>query len=160
MKKIRVDGDLAYIELTQGKEAVIDAADVPLVAQYPWHVVFGSRYPYAAYKGKGIFLLMHRLITGCPAGKVVDHLSHDTLDNRRANLKVCTSSENSLHRKGAASNSSTGIRGVMVATNASGNKAYRAGATVKGIVTRRTFPFTEQGLAAATAFAQATRTVH
>ena len=34
-RQIRVDGDLAYIPLTQGYEAIIDAADVPLVKPKP-----------------------------------------------------------------------------------------------------------------------------
>lgn len=37
---------------------------------------------------------MHRLITSCPPGLVVDHINHNKLDNRRKNLRVCTQSAN------------------------------------------------------------------
>lgn len=38
--------------------------------------------------------LLHRLITNCPKGLVVDHINHRTTDNRRFNLKVCTHYQN------------------------------------------------------------------
>lgn len=38
--------------------------------------------------------LLHRLITNCPKGLVVDHINHRTTDNRRCNLKVCTHFQN------------------------------------------------------------------
>ncbi len=36
---------------------------------------------------------------GCPNGKVVDHIDHDTLDNQRINLRICTRSQNGMNRK-------------------------------------------------------------
>lgn len=40
---------------------------------------------------------LHRLIVGAEKGQVVDHINHNTLDNRKDNLKVCTHSENRLN---------------------------------------------------------------
>lgn len=42
----------------------------------------------------------------------VDHRNHDTLDNRRENLRIVQAGNNSANRKGANSNSSTGVRNV------------------------------------------------
>lgn len=41
--------------------------------------------------------LMHRFITGCPKGLVVDHLNRRRLNNRKSNLRVCTPFENALN---------------------------------------------------------------
>jgi len=74
---------------------LIDEADYELVSQYTWHL---SDMGYAVWRGvkdgRKQTIRMHRLITDCPAGKIIDHLNHDTLDNRRSNLRICTQSDN------------------------------------------------------------------
>lgn len=55
---------------------------------------------------------LHRVITNCPPTRIVDHLNHNPLDNRRSNLRVTTHSGNGLNRSGPQPNSTTGIRGV------------------------------------------------
>lgn len=44
--------------------------------------------------------LMHREIMGLDKSSPmkVDHINHDTLDNRRENLRICTSSNNAMNR--------------------------------------------------------------
>jgi len=43
---------------------------------------------------------MHRFIIGVEDSKVhVDHINHDTLDNRKSNLRLCTHAENGRNRK-------------------------------------------------------------
>ena len=37
---------------------------------------------------------MHRLIMGDPRGIYIDHVNHNTLDNRRENLRLATNQEN------------------------------------------------------------------
>ena len=43
---------------------------------------------YAIFWDKTKRVRLHRWITDCPKGKVVDHINHNTLDNRRENLRI------------------------------------------------------------------------
>jgi len=49
---------------------------------------------------------MHRLLLSPPKDAVVDHINGDTLDNRRRNLHVVSTSENCQNRKLSCNNSS------------------------------------------------------
>ena len=45
-------------------------------------------------KGKGTQKYKHRVVTGAPAGKVVDHKDNKKSNNKRSNLKVTTRGKN------------------------------------------------------------------
>lgn len=59
-----------------------------------WCLAFkrGKYYPQKRIKGK--IIEMHRYIIDPPSNMYVDHINHNTLDNRRENLRVCTNSSN------------------------------------------------------------------
>ena len=60
---------------------------------------FNTSTGYARYfDGKKVEYL-HRIITNCPPGFVVDHINRDSMDNRRCNLRVVTKRENMLNSK-------------------------------------------------------------
>ena len=91
--------DTALIPLTQGHSAIVDADDYERLSQWKWCTMTSRGGPRAkrAYRdenGKQQTMLMHRFIMGAIGADVVDHINHDTLDNRKANLRVCSRLEN------------------------------------------------------------------
>ena len=94
IRPITVKGDVAEIKLTRGQVALIDAADVPLVAGRSWFTMGAANKRYAATREGGRPLTLHRFLMGSPADLHVDHINGDGLDNRRSNLRLATPKEN------------------------------------------------------------------
>jgi len=114
-RTIRIEGDIAYVPLTKGHVAVIDAADVPQVEKFLWcaHVCRHAVYALRGYevKGKTKLVMMHRELIGAPHGRLVDHVDGNGLNNRRANLRLASNSENTRNSKKRIDNKS-GYKGV------------------------------------------------
>lgn len=98
------------IPLTQGKVAIVDDGDYPLVSQFKWYAVKISNKWYAATGNKARYL--HRVIIG-ENEKEKDHIDGNGLNCQRDNLRECTHKQNMANRKVRA-DSSTGIRGVVL----------------------------------------------
>jgi hypothetical protein len=47
IRTIRIQGNVAYVPLTRGYEAIIDAGDVPLVLERNWTALLAPRTVYA-----------------------------------------------------------------------------------------------------------------
>lgn len=113
-REIRVEGDVAYITLTKGYEAIIDAADVSLVGGRNWHAKPYKHAVYAArskwVNGRDLHERLHRLIANAPDGMDVDHIDGDGLNNRRANLRIATRSENCCNQR-LPEHSTSGLKG-------------------------------------------------
>ncbi len=92
------------IELTRGYFAIVDDVDYNRIAKYSWWASRGRDNAFVAKgkvgrKGKRKHCLMHRYILKVPKNLVVDHRNHNTLDNRRENLRVCTRTQNMWNRR-------------------------------------------------------------
>lgn len=86
---------MAEIELTNGGVAIVDDADHEFLSQWSWYARKGSGQTtwYAVSTGPEK-LLMHRVILLPSPSREVDHINHDGLDNRRCNLRSCSTAEN------------------------------------------------------------------
>jgi hypothetical protein len=96
---VRIEGDIAYVELTQGKTAIIDAADAEAVGRHPWYL---HKKGYAVTTNNGgrgpKKIRLHRFLLG-PGQPDIDHENTDKLDNRRSNLRPCTNAENQHNQR-------------------------------------------------------------
>ena len=91
---------MKVMPLTQGMVAVIDDDDFELISHYKWYAAKTVAGWKATTNVNGKTVLMHRLIMGVNDPKVVvDHKHHNTLDNRKENLRVCTHLENNRNRR-------------------------------------------------------------
>lgn len=99
MKTIRLHGRRG-----EGLEAIVDDEDYPIVNSLKWFMANTGR-PYAViwrkrtngvHKQKNVS--MHRLILQPPDDMQVDHINCNVLDNRRANLRLATHSQNQYNR--------------------------------------------------------------
>ena len=84
------------IKLTQGQVTLVDDSDFELLNQWKWCVNWApvAESFYAVRREKSSRIQMARVIMNCPKDKIVDHINHNTLDNQKRNLRVCTYSEN------------------------------------------------------------------
>jgi len=105
---------MKIIKLTKGALTIVDDEDYILLSKNKWHLHSGG---YASCKGtrvnnpKRSSIYMHRLIMGCPKDMEIDHINGNKLDNRRRNLRICTTSQNAMNRT-IQSNNTSGHKGV------------------------------------------------
>lgn len=82
---------LVRFEIAEAKWVIIDADEWERLSKFQWGI---SSHGYASCRRDGKCLYLHRLVAGEPKGRVVDHKNSDKLDNRRANLRICTVAQN------------------------------------------------------------------
>jgi hypothetical protein len=152
------------VPLSKGQVALIDDEDLEKVAFNRWYAiphVMGGHYAYASIGGKTTY--MHRLIMGVTDSKLqVHHKNHDTLDNRKANLEVMTNQRNNTKREGAYNTSKLGVRGVSIhqSNNPGRIQYYVFRCHCRDCRKCKYFPFTDEGLAAASQFAEEHHAAH
>ena len=126
LNDVRIDGDVAYLALTNRRgevvaEAMVDAADLPRLREYGrrWcHWQTNRGYPMVGHKGPAVILA--RFILGPAEGFLVDHINGNPLDNRRANLRPATYAQNA-HNRTPRRDTATCLKGVVPA-----GKRFRA----------------------------------
>jgi hypothetical protein len=119
--------DLKVYKIRLGKSgefAIVNGDDYGKLMSYKWYLSgsSGNTHRYARSqdrKGERSYF-MHRVILPPPPGMVIDHINGNTLDNRKENLRICTTAQNCANRHLHRTNK-TGFRGVS-----SQGRHYRA----------------------------------
>lgn len=96
--------------LASGRTVFIDDEDYPKIQSYK--LVVDKRNLVLLVKPEHSIKKLHRFLLPCPAGLQIDHINRNRLDNRKANLRIVTASQNSRNM-GIKSDNSTGYKGVQ-----------------------------------------------
>jgi hypothetical protein len=82
----------------KGLVALVDDDDLAIVEGIRWYATRNERANSTWYAIAQGSVYMHRLLMGFPKGLTVDHINGNGLDNRRANLRIATRSQNLANR--------------------------------------------------------------
>jgi hypothetical protein len=107
--------------------ALVDADCYEYLAQFRWYIEAGyavrDRLKIEEHLGLPGVIKMHRLILGAPPpGVMVDHINRDRLDNRRANLRFATPTQNAQNAN-TRCNNKLGLPGIQAASDRPGWRA-------------------------------------
>jgi hypothetical protein len=125
------DQSIRHIALTQGKVAVVDVADYERLNQFRWAAHWDKKLG-SYYADRGVYVdgkrytvKMHREILGLERGDKTqaDHKNHDTLDNRRLNLRKASHAQNAQNHRLRRDNKS-GYSGVWFEEEMDAYRAY------------------------------------
>lgn len=113
--EIRVSGDTAEMDLYDTKGQVtattkFSADKVSVVSKFKWYHKNGYVRGTTDKPGQKQFL--HRLLTECPADKVVDHIDRDGLNNLPDNLRICSQGQNTRNRVYVKTGYAVGVKKV------------------------------------------------
>lgn len=98
----------SFIMLPNGEFTLVDKEDVARLQHYRWYSL-PTGYVASSMRQGSVYL--HRLLLNAPPEMEVDHKNHNKRDNRKGNLRLCTSQQNNAHRV-VAGNSTSRFKGV------------------------------------------------
>lgn len=101
------------------REFLIDTSDYSDISRYTWT----DRSGYAVAYIDGILTYMHTYLLKTPSGKIIDHINHNTSDNRRCNLRIISQRQNTMNCS-LSKNNSSGHTGVSYLKSCNKWRAY------------------------------------
>jgi len=87
---------MKIIKLTKEKFTLLDDEDFDEINKFKWQA---TKTGYATRNTKGKTIRIHRLVMNAPKGMMVDHIDHNTLNNQKSNLRICTHTQNQQNQK-------------------------------------------------------------
>lgn len=104
----------------------VDKDDYEKVKDYCWYKNTGG---YVTTTSDGKTIKIHQVVMG---GKNIDYINGDKLDNRKSNLRFCTTAEN-VRNVGIRSNNTSGVTGVSYSKR---EGKWKSNITYNGVVIR------------------------
>lgn len=91
--QVQPSGGYMYIVLSGGYVSLVDTEDYAKFSQFTYHrSVYGYAIRHLPTRKR---MSLHREIMNAPYDMCVDHINGDKLDNRKSNLRICTTMQNS-----------------------------------------------------------------
>lgn len=120
----RFGWDIRVIPLTRFKFAIVDPDDFERLNKFAWsayraeHTWYATRHRVLKHDGSNRGAVwMHREIVNAPADLLVDHENHNGLNNRKANLRIATKSQNACNCDKKSGRYSSQFKGVTKSDN-------------------------------------------
>ena len=103
-RRLRFGYPYRKIYLGEGEFTIVDADIYYRLGRFKWFLVGSKKKFYAARNIKTgpcqiKIVRLHRVIMNPPDGLLIDHQNGNSLDNRRANLRFATRSQNATNRQ-------------------------------------------------------------
>lgn len=103
-----LSGEYGIGYLFNGEFFYFDLEDYDLIKNYRWSK---KERGYIYTKQENKYIRMHRLVMNCPDDMDIDHINHNTMDNRKSNLRIVTKSQNHMN-KTIYKNNTSGVKGI------------------------------------------------
>ena len=99
-----MERESAYINLGNNHNAIVDLEDLPKLSLIRWFAEkrYSTYYAVRTQQKDGVRkkLYMHHYVMGEPlAGREIDHINGNGLDNRKENLRFCSHRQNLQARR-------------------------------------------------------------
>ena len=115
-RRLRCGYAFSRIRLTKGQFAIVDPDDFLRLCRCSWYAVEGGATFYAVRtirkEGRYHRVHMHREVLPVPDEMFVDHINGNGLDNRKANLRPATRTQNLRNRKKTRRSSRSRYKGL------------------------------------------------
>lgn len=104
---------MKHLPLPHGLFAIVDDEDFERCMKFRWHLSSNGYVVSHTRRGGGFVTkqLLSRFVMNAPDGVLVDHIKGNKFDNRKAELRFCTKSQNGCNR-GKNKNNTSGFKGV------------------------------------------------
>lgn len=98
--EIRIKNDIAEMDVYDHNGNVVattifDADDVNKVRDTKWRLSHG--YIMSSHRFLGSINQFHKIVKDASTNEFVDHVNHNTLDNRKCNLRIVSKSQNAMN---------------------------------------------------------------